>query len=151
MTFEEAAARFQQLASRLRPTTVGVIRAGIDGTRTKLQDAYGRSAIGRAIWSKTGDTPNVAVKNTSDGADVEVTGLAALIEDGGRTAAHDIEPLGKALAGGLLHPVTETIRHPGSRVERNPQLAGAAQDLDRQLARDGDAAVQTQINALGLN
>ena len=142
MDLNQAVTKMMQLDLKLDNKILARLRAEMKSVKGDIEDHYrSRSGLGRALWHATkrpsGKPPLlVKVGRTSKKGDtyvtgIVVTGMAALIEKGGRTKAHKIRPLtAKRLAfnvGGNA-VFAKLVQHPGSTVTPTPV---ARPDLQR--------------------
>lgn len=157
LTPEEAAAALHRLGDQIESAAARPLRPAFEQARAEAERGYRSRGIGRALFgggrSLGADDPQLIVTVRADDGKATLAshGMAALIEQAGHTDPHEIAPIeGGVLAGGLLHPVAEEIRHPGSRVTQDPQLQQAFDRLVARLPASVDGELQRAIEAVGL-
>lgn len=147
MTPEQAEAAVRRLAAELPAVASRALVPMLDGRREAITDALQRDGLGRAV---RGCSLTMTTVERPGGAAIELVGLAALLEGGGRTAAHLIEPE----AGELLRIGDDVIRgavqHPGGPVDASGAGAEELRRDEHALAAAVDQAFQAAIDAAGL-
>lgn len=164
MTPEEAKADIARLKGKtLDKVLTNALRRTARRVKADAIKDIGSRGIGRRIWGKkpSGLKKLLKVERVRfDGAKLTVDlvskGIPAMIESGGRTAAHDIKaqrrgPKGKRLlsfrAAGGAGAVPE-VRHPGSNIPQRPWISPAITKNEAQGAREIEAALNVFAGAV---
>lgn len=130
--------------------------ARADQLRAMLEDRIKQNLSGDVLAVRSGALLNsISTALEDDGTDVTVTAqstgvpYAAILEYGGKTAAHDIVPVkGQALAfivGGAQR-FARVVHHPGSTIKAYGYLGGALDELEGEITSGLKDAV---LEALG--
>lgn len=130
--------------------------ARADQLRAMLEDRIKQNLSGDVLAVRSGALLNsIATDLEDDGTDVTVTAqstgvpYAAILEYGGKTAAHDIVAVkGQALAfivGGAQR-FARVVHHPGSTIKAYGYLGGALDELEGEITSGLKDAV---LEALG--
>jgi hypothetical protein len=172
VTLEQAIAAFRNFNERLyvREVKNAIRRAGNKGRREALERLSSRGLGrvlanlhgGRKIFTQrhgktaTGVPPlivnlsRVRVQGQAGGRTFETglkaSGMAALIEQGGRTRPHTIQ----ARRGVKLYAGGRPVRHPGSRVPRNPFLDAGGRVAEMSLGRELEDGIVRAAREAGI-
>jgi hypothetical protein len=151
----EGEAQLRKFARMLDRPIINALRRGLTRVATATKNEIRtRSGIGRSIWAKKASTLSKQVyrmKVTKRGEDLEtgikLKGIPALIEEGGRIAAHSIRPKSRPFlafqASGRWIFTRKPVQHPGSMVHRHG-FAKAAMD------REAPAIVEEMNRQIGV-
>lgn len=147
MTPRESANAIGKIAPGMEREVPNGIRRVLGFLRRLALTGYRSKGVGRAIWGEAKLTtlrPLVKrgrVVRVGSGwtAGLEVRGLAALMETGGKTLAHDIKSKGGKL-----------WKHPGSRIPQNAAAVASLPAAEAQLLIEMDKAVTKAVIAAGL-
>jgi len=150
---------------------LNAFRRGLTFARGLLVNLYTTHGIGRSIFGKKKGGMRLLIKRVKvqdDGnrikGGLEVRGIAALIELGGKTKAHEIRPKARWLAfaptGGRIGSIfgqearelvfAKLVKHPGSRIPKTPQAERALRESVPRINIQIGQAHQELINRLGL-
>jgi len=137
ITVHDYARRFNSLTKRVKKTALPVMRASSKEAKKQIRRDFKSQGLGRALWGrrrkkKSQRVPQLAIGRTSTKGRVgstlisqfDVTGMAAIIDEGGKIQPHFIEQKTKPLsfrgtnqfAG--LSIVASEVDHPGHIVSR---------------------------------
>lgn len=134
LTIEQFARRVRRFTMRTAVVAEPPLARAARRARSAVRRAIERTDLGRALW-KSGkrDAPTLAItgvkvrrpRASEIVADFAVRGMPALIDQGGKTAAHTIQATGSgqlsfrgtnAFAGRIIK--ADEVRHPGAIVRR---------------------------------
>jgi hypothetical protein len=154
MTPGQAAAALGSSARELSKRVLAPIRKGMRLVVRDSKRGYKNTSLGQALWGRgvgKYGKPSLIVNNlrarrsTSQEAfvaGVQIVGMAAIMEEGGRTKAHPIRPRQagalyfKGRSGRLIR--AGAVEHPGSRIDRRnvagPLFDRAVAQIERELA-----------------
>ncbi len=131
VTIEEGARVFARFATSIRNKLLrDAFREEMKKARKDIVEGYKKTAIGSRIFKARGG-PRLLVKTLrsrvqGSGAyegGISVRGMAALIEEGGKTKPHPIRPKKRTLLKfdvGAGTAFARRVEHPGSRVPKFP-------------------------------
>ena len=137
-------------------------RRGLSFARTTLVGLYRNQGIGRTLFGKKKSGLRVLIKRTrveDNGrlikGGLDVRGVARLMEQGGQTKPHQIKPKNApylAFKGSRGFVFTKKpVRHPGSRIPRQPQAERALRTAEPRILQQVKDAHQSLIDRLGLS
>jgi len=147
---------------------INAIRRALTAAKTDAKGRFRKSGIGRRIWGKNPKGLDSFIKRdqvTKEGdvfhGSLRVHGLPGLIEQGGRTQAHDITSFvvrssgkgsilgNKALgffvrasgAASATGRVRATVKHPGGPIAKHANVAAAMEAIRPRIEADIRAAL----------
>jgi len=148
----EAAALLVSFTSNGSPTAImNGMRNWVRQVQRETVTAIRSKGVGRALWGVKGKgarlmVKTVRVKRAGDTyrSGVDLQGLAALMETGGKTKKHVITgnlsfPGTNKYAGNIV--VTKRVNHPGSKIPATPSLGPTYRRLEPKLRDYVDAAL----------
>lgn len=148
MTPQEAALAFGALPQQVNRQTRNAVRRSLSYWRKLTLGGVVERGIGKAIWGEKKLTSLRAivkrdgdVEINSDGSvlgGLKITGIAALMETGGRTLPHDITTHGKRW------------RHPGSNVPATPSAAPVVGEVGTRCRDEIDKGMSKAVADAGL-
>lgn len=165
MTLEQAAKAIGMSARELSRRVLAPIRKHMRFVVRDSKRDYKATTLGQALWGRGVDKygkTSLIVKNirarrsTSQGAfvaGVSVQGMAAIMEEGGRTAPHKIRPrfakelIFRGRVGGIVR--TKEVNHPGSRIDRHAvaerRFERAVLDIEREIAETMEQVILERL------
>lgn len=150
ITIAEAKRGLQAFVGGLVPAIREAVRRGLEPLRSDIEKGARRTRVGRALFIRRGLRPFISSglgrsSATSVQGFVDASGFAAMIEEGGHTKRHIINPRrGEFLsfvAGGRTVFVRRVL-HPGSRIRREAFMVKASRGGEDEMARGIDRGLQ---------
>lgn len=178
-TVEDLAKKLRHLPVVLEQTLVRAVAVGQEAGRSVAQDEVRQRGIGRSIWGwppksarKRGRRPQIWVppQPRAKGGKVEgviaAYGLAAMIDQGGRTKRHVILGRGRGIIGnvrrgrrgralkagvlsfqGATGPVAVPyVKHPGGPIPKRPYLALAQAAMAERFVESAEDEMQFALD-----
>jgi len=154
----QAAAALSALDARIIPDQVIALRGALRSVRSRIAGAFATRGIGRTLRRQGKETdglihdPVIAHQSPSSAtAEIELVGLAAIQEEGGRTRAHQIPRSPHLLSFSAFgrRIVVPEVDHPGSNVRARPFAEPVVLRAEPDLVRNAQLAADATVARFG--
>lgn len=155
-TVPEFRERVRGMSKALNKVGLPIVRRYTSLVRKEARTGYRGTSIGKKLWGrgKRTGSPTLSLKtiravlSRTERAwvgGIKVKGMAAIMEQGGKTAPHIIRPRVSAYlyfpsrSGGLIK--ASSVRHPGSQIRRYPVIQRAQKRTISEVRKSMETAI----------